>query len=99
MNIELKALPVYDDRFIKNKITYGDNVYINFPSLIMPEDDAKCEFFESFLLILLVYEKKYYPQVYLDKCAYTIVKMHVMDYLDDNLLSLISFFDFDKWAS
>ena len=30
-NIKLNALPVYDDRYIKNKIrTYGDKVYTNF---------------------------------------------------------------------
>ena len=30
-NIELNALPVYDDRYIKTKIrTYGDKVYTNF---------------------------------------------------------------------
>ena len=32
-NIELNALPVYDDRYIKTKIrTYGDKVYTNFPA-------------------------------------------------------------------
>ena len=33
-NIKLKALSVYDDRYIKTKIrTYGDKVYLNFCDL------------------------------------------------------------------
>ena len=57
---------------IKTKIrTFGDKVYINFRGLNVPEDDIKCK---SFIVIsidsLLVYENKYYLQVYLDNCAY-----------------------------
>ena len=45
-NIELNALPVYDDRYIKTKIiTYGDKVYTNFRGLNVPEDDIECEYF------------------------------------------------------
>ena len=29
-NIELNALAVYDERYMKTKITYGDKVYANF---------------------------------------------------------------------
>ena len=64
-NIELNALPVYDDRYIKTKIRrYGDKVYNNFRGLNIPEDDIECE---SFTVIsidsLLLYENKYYLQV------------------------------------
>ena len=60
-NIELNALPVCDDRYIKTKIrTFGDNVYTDFRGLDIPEDDRECE---SFTVIsidsLLVYGKKY----------------------------------------
>ena len=42
-NIELYALLVYDDRYIKTKIrTYGDKVCTNFRGLNMPEDDIEC---------------------------------------------------------
>ena len=42
-NILLNALPVYDERYIKNKIrTYGDKVYTNFRGLNVPEDDIEC---------------------------------------------------------
>ena len=52
----------------------------------VPKDGAECE---SFTIIsidsLLFYENKYYLQVYLDNCAYTIVSTEMIDYLDDNL--------------
>ena len=45
-NIELDALPVYDDRYIKTKIrTYGDKVYPNFRGLNVPEDDIERHFY------------------------------------------------------
>ena len=51
----------------------------------MPEDDIECK---SFTVIsidsLLVYENKYYLQVYLDNCAYKIVNKQMTDYLDEN---------------
>ena len=70
-NIKLNSLPVYGDRYLKNKIrTYGDKVCANFPGLNVQEDYLE---FESFTVIsvdsLLVYDKKYYLQVYIDNCA------------------------------
>ena len=45
-NIELNALPVYEDRYIKFKTRpYGKKVYTNFCGLNIPEDDIKCESF------------------------------------------------------
>ena len=41
-NIELNALPVYDNRYIKTKIrTYGDKVYANFRGLNVLENDIE----------------------------------------------------------
>ena len=52
----------------------------------MPEDDIKCESFTAISIdSLLVYENKYYLQVYLDKRAYKIVNKQMTDYLDENL--------------
>ena len=52
----------------------------------MAEDGIECE---SFTVIsidsLLVYENKYYLQVYLDNCAYKISNKQVADYFHDNL--------------
>ena len=57
-NIKLKALPIYDDRYINTKImTYGDKLYTNFRGLNVPEDDIECECLQSFLLILYMYTK------------------------------------------
>ena len=86
-DFKLNALPVYDDRYVKNlKWTFADNVYINFHGLNVPEYDVE---FESFTVIfidcLLVYDKKYYLQVYLDNCSYKIVNKQMTDYLDENL--------------
>ena len=43
-NIELNALPVFDERYIETKIrTYDDEVYTNFRGLNVPEKDKECE--------------------------------------------------------
>ena len=51
----------------------------------MPEDDIECD---SFTVIsidsLLVYENKYYLQVYLDNFAYKIANKEMTDYLNGN---------------
>ena len=93
-NIELNALPVYDDRYIKAKTrAFGSKVYTNFCGLNVPEDGAECEIFTTVSTdFLLVSENKYYLQVYLDNCAYKIENTEVVHYLDYNL------FESDKWA-
>ena len=84
-NIELNALLVYDDRYIKTKIrTYSDKVYTNFYGLNVPEDDIERQ---SFTVIsidsLIVYKNKYYLQVY-SEFAHKIVDNEMVDYLGDN---------------
>ena len=83
-NIKINALPLYDDRYIKIKIrTFGtkNKVYTNFRGLNVPQDDIECESFNVISIdSLLVYDKKYYLQVYLDNCAYK-MKILVMLYL------------------
>ena len=72
----MSAFPVYDDRYIKTKIrTYGNKVYTNFCSLCVPENVDS----------LLVYEDKYFLQIYLHDCADKTVDKLVIVYLDDNL--------------
>ena len=82
-NIELIAMPVYDDKYIKINIrTYGVKVYTNFRGLSSPEHYMECE---SFTVIsidsFLVYENKYYLQVYLNNCAYKTSNRQMADYL------------------
>ena len=82
-NVELNALLVHDNRYIKIKIrTCGDKVYTDFRGLHVPEDDIE---YESFTVIsfdsLLVYDKKHHLQVF----AYKILDKQITDYLDENL--------------
>ena len=86
-NIKLDALPVYDHKYIKTKVrTYDDKVQTNFYDLNVPEDDIECEYFTVISVdSLLVYNGKYYLQVFLDNYAYKIVKKQITDYLDGNL--------------
>ena len=52
----------------------------------MPEDNINCDSFTViFIDSLLVYENKYYIQVYLDNYADKIVNKQMADYFDDNL--------------
>ena len=52
----------------------------------MPEDDIKCESFtDVYIDSLLVYENKYYLQVYLDNCTYKIVNKQMIYYLHESL--------------
>ena len=72
---------------MKAKIrTYNDKVYTSFRGLNVPENEIECE---SFTVIsidsLLVYENKYYLQIYLDKFAYKTANKQMTDYFDENL--------------
>ena len=50
--IELNALPVYDNRYTKTKITRdGDKVYTNFCGLNV-KDDLECEYFTVISTVL-----------------------------------------------
>ena len=84
-NIKLNTLAVYDDKYIKTKIrTFVDKVCTNFHGLNVPEDDIECRYFIVISIgFLLVYENKYYLQVYLDN--YEIVNKKITGYLAENL--------------
>ena len=76
-------------RCIKTEIRYGDKVYTNFRGLNVPEDDIERESFRIISIVsLLVYENKYYLQVYLDSQAYKTIKKQMRDYLDENILEI-----------
>ena len=54
-NIELNALLVYDDRYIKAKTrTFGDKLYTNFRDLNVAKDDKE---FNYFAVIFYLYQK------------------------------------------
>ena len=85
LNITLNALSVYEDKHIKVR-TYGGKNYTKLCGLNVPGDGVECK---SFTIIsidpLLVYENKYYLQVYLNNWAFKIVDKQMEDYFDDNL--------------
>ena len=69
-NIDLNALPVYNDRYVKTTIrTYSNKVYTNFRDLNVPEHNVEYEVFTITSIDLLIYGNKCYLQVYLDNCA------------------------------
>ena len=86
-NIKLNALPEYEDRYIKTKIRkYRDILYTKFRVLNVPDDDVECEpFTVIYIDSLLVYENKYYLQVYVDNCPYKTVNKQMTDKLDEKL--------------
>ena len=82
-NIEINYLSVYDGRNIKTQIRrHDDKPYSNFRSSNAPGDDIECEYLTVIsILSLLVYDKKYYLQIYLENCAYKIVNTQINDRL------------------
>ena len=58
--IELNALQIYDDRYIKTKITtFGDKFYANFRGLYEPEDNTELKCFNVIYIdSLLVYKSE-----------------------------------------
>ena len=86
-NIELNALPICDDIYIKSKMrTYDDKVYTNFHYLNLPEFGVECESVTVVSIgFLLFCENKYYLQVYLDGCASQTMNEQIVNHLDNHL--------------
>ena len=82
-----KKKTVYSNRYIIIKIRiYGDKVYTNFRDFGVPEDGIECEsFIVTSINSLLVYDNKYYLQVYIGNCAYNILNKQMTDYRNENL--------------
>ena len=87
----MNSLPFYDDVKIlwykKNKIRrYGDKVYSNFWRLDVLENGVEYKYFTVISISSwLVYDSKYYLQIYLDNCAYNVADNQIIDYVDDNI--------------
>ena len=73
--------------YAKNKIKEYDDKFNTISwDLHVPEIGVIGELFTVFSIdSLLLYEKKYYLQVYLDNCAYKIVNTELIDYHEDKL--------------
>ena len=79
----------------KQQLKYGNKIYTNSRSLNVSEDVIEnVHFFQSFLLILFLFIRKYYLLLYLDNCAYKIVLMTDFLKLFELFLKLL----FDKWV-
>ena len=56
----------------------------------MLEDDTECESFTVIYIdSLLVYNEKYYLQVFLNNCAYKFVNKQMTDYVDENVFEFL----------
>ena len=56
----------------------------------MLEDDIECESFTVIYIdSLLVYNEKYYLQVFLNNCAYKFVNKQMTDYADENVFEYL----------
>ena len=64
----------------------------------MSEDGVECKCFTIIWVdSLLVYDNKYYTQVYLENCPYKTVDNQMIDYLDGNLFEANEDYFFWFW--
>ena len=64
----------------------------------MSEDGVECKCFTVIWIdSLLVYDNKYYTQVYLENCPYKTVDNQMRDYLDGNLFEANEDYFFWFW--
>ena len=66
----------------QNKKKFSDRHYTNFHDLNVPKDRVQYEPFTIIYIdLLLVYESKYYLQIYLDNCANKIIDRQMIIFL------------------
>ena len=73
-NIELNALQVYDDRYMKYKTrTYGDEVYTNFQGLDVSEHEVGCKSFTVILywFITCLWHKIWHASILRQLCSWS----------------------------
>ena len=89
LEIELDNEPVYGngDYYIKTKIKKYDNkVNTNFQGKEVPKGDFSHKSLSLIMLDSVVkVGKKYYPQVFLEKCKYVKRKNKMINYINDDL--------------
>ena len=85
---EFDSEPVYNNKYIKTKIKiYNKNrINTNFQGNEIPEGN---ECFTCLSVILLdsivVVDKKYHPQIFLEECKYTVKKKNVINTIREEL--------------
>ena len=63
----------------------------------MPEDVKFESITATYIDSLLLYNKRYYFQVYSDNCAYKIVSKQMTDYLEENLFWSLDIINAALW--
>ena len=71
---EFDLKPVRDNKYFKIKIKiYNNRINTNFHSNEIPEDNECCAFLSVILLdSVVIVNKKYYPQIFLEECKYAV---------------------------
>ena len=85
---ELNSEPVYNDKYIKTKIKiYNDKIYTNFQHNKIPKDNEYCACLSAILLdsIFVNSNKKYYLQIFLEKCKYAIKDRKIIYTINEDL--------------
>ena len=99
LDMKFDSEPIYGDvdKFINTKIkTYGDRVNTNFQGKKVPKENASYKCLSLIILDSVIRaNKKFYPQILLEKCKYVIRKKK-MENLINNDLSLSSSDDNDS---
>ena len=89
LNIEFDSEPVYgdNDKYIKTKIKmYEDRVNINFDGKKVPKENVSYKCLSLIMLDSVVrVNKKYYPQMLLNKCKYVLRKNKMENLINDDL--------------
>ena len=85
-DIELDNLPAQNDKYINTKIrTHDDKVYTILKDQMCQEMEQNVvSFTVPSIDSLLVYDRRYYLQVYSNNCAYKIIDEQKIDYLEGN---------------
>ena len=89
MNIEFDSQHVNgdNDKHINTKIkSYGDKINTNFQGKKLPKEDASYKCLSLIMLDSVVrVSKKYYPQIVLEECKYTIQENKMENLINDGL--------------
>ena len=89
LNVKFESKPIYgeDDKYIKAKIkSYKDKVNTNFQGKKTPKENSSYKCLSIITLESTInVNKKYHPQMLLDKCKYEVKNKKVDNLINDDL--------------
>ena len=88
MKITFESKPVYgeDVKYIKTKIkTYAGKIITNFHKKKMFKEKAPSKCLSIMIDSVIKANKKYYLQTLLEKCKYTLQKIKIKNYINEDL--------------